>query len=425
MSANNRSVATLWVLGTCLRAGLIHLMVILITASSSSKMYNIALLWEGFTFEETKSTLYNSECFWGSWVLHCVFRWFTGFSVLCLNFCFWFAFGLSSEGIPSLRRPAAREVISDRVDLCDTHVCFLHIQLKGTNVWLPNMHSAPLEVDLEFREIRHQLSLRTEPRETHCREVSNETASQFWGHVIQECREVSCFVRKAETNMELVGPLTSLCCLAPVLRCILCGDQTRPSVGFPLYPFWGTQFLCGEQKRPWACVRSRHSGVVLFFPAVAGMFLQGSAGRCLSVVSCLSPFALRARCLFVSLRTWCETATLKVNTLVGEFRQCQVVIWNPSLAWETRSRRVNRVCWETSTMHASWLKVSRSKRSGELCLPSLVWEKHTVGVSFCPCTHIHPRACCCVTWLCGSILSRYFLAVLSVLSWYSDECTTE
>ena len=29
------------------------------------------------------------------------------------------------------------------------------------------------------REIRHQLSLRTEPREIHCREVSNETASHF------------------------------------------------------------------------------------------------------------------------------------------------------------------------------------------------------------------------------------------------------
>ena len=105
-------------------------------------MYNIAPLWEEFTFEETKSTVDNSECLWGSWVLHCVFLWFTGFSVLCLNFCFWFAFGLSSAGIPSMRRLAAREIISDCVDLSDTRVCFLHIQRKVTNVWLPNMHSA-------------------------------------------------------------------------------------------------------------------------------------------------------------------------------------------------------------------------------------------------------------------------------------------
>ena len=36
---------------------------------------------------------------------------------------------------------------------------------------------------------------------------------------------------------ELTDPFTSLRCLAPVLRCMLFGDQTRPSVGFPLYPF--------------------------------------------------------------------------------------------------------------------------------------------------------------------------------------------
>ena len=48
-------------------------------------------------------------------------------------------------------------------------------------------------------------------------------------------------------------------------------------------------------------------------------------------------------------------------------------------------------------------------------------EKHAVCVCFCPCTRIHPRACCCVTWLCGSILSRYLLAVLSILSRYLDE----
>ena len=48
--SNNRSLATLWVLETCLRVGLLPLMVILITASSSSKMYKIAPLWEEFTF---------------------------------------------------------------------------------------------------------------------------------------------------------------------------------------------------------------------------------------------------------------------------------------------------------------------------------------------------------------------------------------
>ena len=53
-----------------------------------------------------------------------------------------------------MRRLAAREIVSDSVDLCDTRVCFLHIQLKGTNLWLLNMHSAPLEVDLESSRSR-------------------------------------------------------------------------------------------------------------------------------------------------------------------------------------------------------------------------------------------------------------------------------
>ena len=38
-------------------------------------------------------------------------------------------------------------MISDSVELCETEVCFLHIRLIGTNVWLPKMHNVPLDVD--------------------------------------------------------------------------------------------------------------------------------------------------------------------------------------------------------------------------------------------------------------------------------------
>ena len=38
-----------------------------------------------------------------------------------------------------MRKSASREIISASVELCDTPVCFLHIQLIGTNVWLPKM----------------------------------------------------------------------------------------------------------------------------------------------------------------------------------------------------------------------------------------------------------------------------------------------
>ena len=40
----------------------------------------------------------------------------------------------SSAGIPSMRKPASRETSSASVELCETEVRFLHIQLIGTNV---------------------------------------------------------------------------------------------------------------------------------------------------------------------------------------------------------------------------------------------------------------------------------------------------
>ena len=62
----------------------------------------------------------------------------TGLSVLWL---FWYVFSWrtatigshkSSAGIPSNLNPASKEMISDSVELCETKVCFLHIQLIGT-----------------------------------------------------------------------------------------------------------------------------------------------------------------------------------------------------------------------------------------------------------------------------------------------------
>ena len=41
---------------------------------------------------------------------------------------------IDQEGIPPNLNPASKEMISDSVELCETAVCFLHIQLIGTNV---------------------------------------------------------------------------------------------------------------------------------------------------------------------------------------------------------------------------------------------------------------------------------------------------
>ena len=48
-----------------------------------------------------------------------------------------------------MRIPASREMISASVELCETEVCFLHIQLTDTNVCLPKIHKIPTDVDFE------------------------------------------------------------------------------------------------------------------------------------------------------------------------------------------------------------------------------------------------------------------------------------
>ena len=62
--SNNRSNATLWVLDTCLIIGLRPLMIILITASLSSKMYSWDSPWGELAFVVTWSRFDNWSTFW-------------------------------------------------------------------------------------------------------------------------------------------------------------------------------------------------------------------------------------------------------------------------------------------------------------------------------------------------------------------------
>ena len=133
--SNNQPNATLWVLDTWLIVGLLPLMTIFITASLSSKMYNCDSFSDRCAFAETWSTFDRSTFRLNIWpILGVLFggkQWFPD----CR--------------LPSIRKPASSDIISDSVELCDTEVCFLHIQLIGTSVLLPNMHKAPPDVDLE------------------------------------------------------------------------------------------------------------------------------------------------------------------------------------------------------------------------------------------------------------------------------------
>ena len=67
----------------------------------------------------------------------------------------------SRAGIPYMRKPASREMISASVELCETEVCFSHIQLIRTNVCLPNKHNILLRSILRVQGLRPSQSPET------------------------------------------------------------------------------------------------------------------------------------------------------------------------------------------------------------------------------------------------------------------------
>ena len=128
-------------------------------------MYGNAPNRENFAFGRTWSTLLRSKLsYWVGflvwfWVCLCgvVFRdeFPRTWSLLLLN---WFGeewntsltkSQRSRAGIPSMRKPAPIEIISASVELWETEVGSLHIQLIGTSVSLPNMHNSHPDVDFE------------------------------------------------------------------------------------------------------------------------------------------------------------------------------------------------------------------------------------------------------------------------------------
>ena len=127
-------------------------MIIVITASLSSNTYNKASWREDWTFEGTESIFSITLIL--SWDLWCFLKSLTGCPVLSE---IWETLPKtettrshnSRASKPSNLNPVSKEIISDSVELCDTAVCFLDIQLIGTNVWLPKMHNVPPEVDFE------------------------------------------------------------------------------------------------------------------------------------------------------------------------------------------------------------------------------------------------------------------------------------
>ena len=95
----------------------------------------------------------------------------------------------SSAGILSSLNPASKEMISDSVELCETEVCFLHIQLIGTNVWLPKTHNAPPDVDFESSRSQAKSESWNSPS-LHCLAVLPTWQCCLYSHVWWSCKFV-------------------------------------------------------------------------------------------------------------------------------------------------------------------------------------------------------------------------------------------
>ena len=169
------------------------LVIILITASLSSNTYNKSSWCENWTFWNTVNIIQNVE---HSSRLH--------LRVTCVTANNGFRRSImtlsrvskdcnktirshnSRAGIPSNLNPASKEMISDSVELCETEVCFLHIQLIGTNVWLQKSKVLP-EVDFEssrspckigvLKQSQHAFFLQYYP---HDNTTSNELIVKLW-----------------------------------------------------------------------------------------------------------------------------------------------------------------------------------------------------------------------------------------------------
>ena len=157
-------------------------------------MYNCDSISERCAFEGTWS-MFDRSTFWSlvySWVW---FGFLHRFPVCMLGLVL-VLFGVvpgtsmtkshkSSAGKPSIRKPASNDMISDSVELCDTDVSFLHIQLIGTSVRCTELR---LVLTWNLQDLLQNLHLETTPIDNvapHC--LHDDTGGN---HFCNECRKL-------------------------------------------------------------------------------------------------------------------------------------------------------------------------------------------------------------------------------------------
>ena len=138
-----------------------HGFMVLRDVQHCTKTRKLYVRWHTVTIIQIKIVVLGLEPWFGFACACLMWCYATGFPIPPDLWCCWVGFGKkwntsmtkfqrSRAGIPSMRKPASREIISASVELCETEICFLHIQLVDPNVWLPAMHKIHLMLILSL-----------------------------------------------------------------------------------------------------------------------------------------------------------------------------------------------------------------------------------------------------------------------------------
>ena len=187
--SNNQSRATQWVLDACLIVGLRpfyyhlkHGFIFLKDIQQSIGTRMCHAWWNVIYVGQIEISVHSWNLFPHVWLRIC--RQVSPLALLHL-WCCWVGLGKNE----TLQNPNAkdqwlgfllcvnllREKFSVTVELCETKVGFLHIQLVCTNVWLPKIHNVPPDVDFWVFKISGKIRVLKESQHALLCSVSHLT----------------------------------------------------------------------------------------------------------------------------------------------------------------------------------------------------------------------------------------------------------
>ena len=249
--SNNQSRATRWVRDTCLIVGLPPLMIIFITASLSSKMYNVDSFSERCAFEGTWSVFHRST-FWSN---TCLILGVFGISTQVSRVHAWVGFGIlwvaPSTSITKSHKSSAGKTIHtqtsiQRIRSLILWSCEILTFASCTSNWSVQMFDFPKWCVLSLQDILQSLNLEIAPTdnvEPHCPH-DNIGGNHSWN----ECRQliVPVVCHMLESILWQIVPvcwLTTECQVdqfVPGTSILIQYGSKLPTIhlNFPVLPFW-------------------------------------------------------------------------------------------------------------------------------------------------------------------------------------------